>query len=301
MKTIKLTLVSLLITLTCALPAFAVPRVFVSGLGNDANPGSITSPKRSFTSALTVTDAGGEIVVLDSAGYGPVTISQSVSIIAPPGVYAGITASSGQAITVNIATSDVVVLRGLTINSTGGSIGVLVNSAGTVHVENCVMNGHGNGAGLYIVDSAASSSAQTFVKDSIFRGYFVGIQVSGGSASLDHIRMEQNSGGGLIVQNTGGPSAPRASIANSVASDNQPGFSVGRSAELSIEACLIANNHRAGVDAEFGAVARVSNSVVTNNEVGLLNSSSTIKSRGNNTVDGNGTDTSGAITALPGI
>src|SRR5438876_3712916 len=88
------------------LPALAVPRVFVSGLGNDANPGSLTSPKRSFGSALTVTDAGGEIIVLDSAGYGPVTINKSVSIIAPPGVYAGVTVTSGNGITVAAGSSD---------------------------------------------------------------------------------------------------------------------------------------------------------------------------------------------------
>src|SRR6266446_6592240 len=96
MKTLKLIVVPLFtITLLAALPAFGAPRTFVSGLGNDANPGTLTSPKRSFASALTVTDAGGEIIVLDSAGYGPVTINKSVSIISPTGVYAGITVPSG--------------------------------------------------------------------------------------------------------------------------------------------------------------------------------------------------------------
>src|SRR5438477_7651459 len=121
MKTIKLTLTSLLITLAAALPALATPRTFVSGLGNDANPGSLTSPKRSFGSALTVTDPGGEIIVLDSAGYGPVTVTKSVRIVCPTGVYAGITVTSGDGIAVSAGASDTVVLRGLTINSAGGT------------------------------------------------------------------------------------------------------------------------------------------------------------------------------------
>src|SRR2546425_807205 len=106
MKTSKLILSSVLFTLIITLPAAAAPRTFVSGLGNDANPGSITSPKRTFASALTATDAGGEIIVLDSAGYGPVAISQSVSIISPLGVYAGVTVTSGNGIDVSIGSSN---------------------------------------------------------------------------------------------------------------------------------------------------------------------------------------------------
>jgi hypothetical protein len=40
--------------------------------------------------APAVTGAGGEIIVLDSGGYGPVTINQSVAIRAPAGICAGI-------------------------------------------------------------------------------------------------------------------------------------------------------------------------------------------------------------------
>src|SRR5207302_6412654 len=128
METSKSFLISLLITLAATLPALAVPRVFVSGHGSDSNPGSITSPKRSFASALTVTDAGGEIIVLDSAGYGPVTIGQSVSINSPTGVYAGITVTSGNGVTVSAGASDVVILRGLTINGLPGFNGIQFNS-----------------------------------------------------------------------------------------------------------------------------------------------------------------------------
>ena len=37
-----------------------------------------------------------QVIVLDSAGYGPVTITQAVSIIAPAGVYAGVSVSRGR-------------------------------------------------------------------------------------------------------------------------------------------------------------------------------------------------------------
>ena len=51
-------------------------RTFVSTSGNDANTGancSLVAPCRSFASAMSVTATDGEIVVLDSGGYGPVT------------------------------------------------------------------------------------------------------------------------------------------------------------------------------------------------------------------------------------
>ena len=52
-------------------------------------------------------DPGGEIVALDAAGYGAVNINKSVTIVANPGFYAGITASSGTAVTINTAAVNV--------------------------------------------------------------------------------------------------------------------------------------------------------------------------------------------------
>ena len=79
----------------------AAQRTFVSGVGNDSNPCSRTAPCRTFGQAILQTAAGGEVYVLDSAGYSAFTISQSVSIIAPAGVTAGISVFSGTGIVVN--------------------------------------------------------------------------------------------------------------------------------------------------------------------------------------------------------
>ena len=61
--------------------ALAAQRTFVhsSPLGNDANTAfncSLVAPCRSFNAAISVTDPGGELVILDTAGYGPMTIGQ---------------------------------------------------------------------------------------------------------------------------------------------------------------------------------------------------------------------------------
>ena len=71
MKTSRLILTCMLLSFVAALPAMAGPRTFVSGLGNDANPGTREQPKRTFASALTVTDPAGEVVVLDPAASDP--------------------------------------------------------------------------------------------------------------------------------------------------------------------------------------------------------------------------------------
>src|SRR5688572_31928927 len=73
------------------------PRTFVSTTGNDANPCSAAAPCRSFAVALGHTAAGGEVLAIDSGGYGPVTITKSVAIVGAPGAHAAVTASSGNA------------------------------------------------------------------------------------------------------------------------------------------------------------------------------------------------------------
>src|SRR4029077_19382759 len=121
-----------------ATPSLAIQRTFVASSGNDANACTLGAPCRSFTAALLKTSGFGEIIVFDSAGYGPVTIGKSVSIIAPQGIYAGVTVPSGDGITVN-SLSAIVALRGLTINGQGtGGIGINIRSATRVNVEGCV-------------------------------------------------------------------------------------------------------------------------------------------------------------------
>jgi parallel beta helix pectate lyase-like protein len=293
MKSAQSLLVCLSITVATTLPAAAVPRVFVSGLGNDANPGSITSPKRSFASALTVTDAGGEIIVLDSAGYGPVTINKSVSIISPPGVYAGVTVTSGDGITVSIGPSDTVILRGLTLSGAGGgSNGINFTSGATLHVESCVVDRFQNG--IRCVSAAQGFAVRLFVKDTITRDGGDGIIATSGELSLDQVRIEHNVNQGLEIDGSA-----KASIRNSVSSGNGNGMYA--EGELSIESCLVAHNIN-GVASNASGVVRVSNSMVTDNSgFGFRAiSPATMKSRGNNTVDGNATNVSGTITPLSG-
>ena len=128
--------------LLCSGSVFAASqRSFVSGIGVDTNPCSRTEPCRSFATAMLATSPNGEIVVLDSAGFGTLMITQAVAVVSPLGVHAGISAFSGDAVTVTAAANDVVVLRNLYINSQGASTGITFTSGSGLHIENCVVSG----------------------------------------------------------------------------------------------------------------------------------------------------------------
>src|SRR5215472_3720025 len=70
-------------------------RSFVSGHGADTNNCALAAPCRSFQRAHDQTNSGGEIAVLDTAGYGSLIISKSITITNPGGVEAGITVGGG--------------------------------------------------------------------------------------------------------------------------------------------------------------------------------------------------------------
>src|SRR5437773_4259792 len=93
-------------------------RVFLSGTGSDSGDCSnAATPCRSLQYAIDQAAAGAEVVIVSSGGYGGATITKSITIDAAPGV-AGFV---GPTITVNIASTATVTLRGLSAN--GGGLG----------------------------------------------------------------------------------------------------------------------------------------------------------------------------------
>jgi hypothetical protein len=206
------------------------------------------NPCRGFAAAVGVTNAGGEVIVLDSAAYGPVAITKSVSIIAPPGVYGGISVFSGNGVTITAGPSDKVVLRGLTINGQGGSVGIDLVQAARVRVEGCVVS---NMASTGVQHSA--TGAELVVLDTIIRDNAgPGISVSADASTLlDGVRVVHNAGDGLIV--TAGSVLSVAVVRNSVLSYNgQGGIAAIRNSypaktEVTVDASVIAGNAGDGV------------------------------------------------------
>jgi hypothetical protein len=64
----------------------ASQRTFVASFGADVGTCALLAPCRSFNYAISQTNPGGEVVILDTAGYGGMTINKSIKIIGPSGV-----------------------------------------------------------------------------------------------------------------------------------------------------------------------------------------------------------------------
>ncbi|HEX7421089.1 MAG TPA: hypothetical protein VF505_14460, partial [Thermoanaerobaculia bacterium] len=119
-------------------------RTAVSVTGTDANACTTTAPCRTFGRAMSQTNSGGEILALDSGGYGPFSVDRSVTVMAIPGAYAGITASAAGSDGVFVNAGVKAILRGLFITGLGASNGINIGTSFTgtdVAVENCVING----------------------------------------------------------------------------------------------------------------------------------------------------------------
>ncbi|MBI3150402.1 MAG: right-handed parallel beta-helix repeat-containing protein [Betaproteobacteria bacterium] len=297
MLRVSLAVAALLLSLSAAFSAYAAQRTFVSISGNDANTASNcsnTAPCRGFTAALTVTDTGGEIIVLTSGGYGPVTINKSVSIIAPEGIYAGISVFSGNGVT--IATAGVnVVLRGLSINRLDGSgSGISMIAGDSLVVRNCVITHFSSDYGLHVV-----VAAQVSLLDSLIQGNYFGAFISGGSTILvSGSRFLDNITEGLFVLASGAGVVTRADVSRSEASGNgDVGFYADASSSGRVELNLkdsVASRNAHGVYTYVTtgtALARVSNSLISGNSsrgLSALNSGAKLVASGNRVTD-NGT------------
>ena len=244
----------------------AQERYHVSGAGNDANNCFRLSPCRTFQRAHDVAVSGDEIVALDSAGYGPVVITKSISI-SGEGHYAGITTyATKTSITINNPTA-VVVLRNLHLHGLNGigDNGILVTDAAAVHVENCVIQGM-KLQGL-LVNSTANAGMQLFVKDTVMRDNLQnGANVLVGKAVFENCRFDKNNASGVKVM-----FGSKAIFHNCVMSGNfLDGIFVNADGSRAmIDNCQISNNAN-GIFCQVNAQVRVSNSNVTENGNGLV-------------------------------
>src|SRR5262252_7844398 len=124
---------------TAPAQAAAPTRVFVAAQGSDSNPCTFALPCRTFQKAHDTVAAGGEIDVLDPAGYGALTIIKAISIQGHG--FSGITATSGAvAITINAGISDKINLSGLLIEGAGtGLEGIQFNSGRALNVQDSII------------------------------------------------------------------------------------------------------------------------------------------------------------------
>jgi hypothetical protein len=246
-----------LLTLICAMSTLwaadvhaLAQRTFVKSTGLDTLPGptpntcSLPRPCRTFAAALLQTQDKGEIIVLDSAGYGVVTINQSVSIIAPRGVHAGISVPLSAGAGVAVFGNDLrVVLEGLTIvQGVGSANGIrLSGDNSTLYVSRCSIEGLPIGVA---VDSE-TGNLTLYASDVEVRGGLFGIQLEGAGvhAMLNRVVLEGHQTGLYVV------AASTVSVRDSVIAGNQFGIELAAAASLTVEDSLIADNGFYGIRA----------------------------------------------------
>jgi Right handed beta helix region len=284
------------LALAVTLPAVSAqaqsPRTFVSAAGSDSNPCSFAAPCRHFQAAVSATSAEGEVDALDPAGYGPITITQAITIegqgwsyIAPP--------AGGAGITIN-ASSGNVVIRGVSLNGvgiTGTTTGIQFNSGFSginLTVTDCVIQNF-TGYGL----ASFSPTSVLLVSNSHFANNATGIEVFGGAGVIDHVVTSSNTGDGLFF----GSSSATVSftVSDTVISNNKLNgvhvAAIGNFAVM-LRNVVVSNNVQSGVFAEGAqTIIRVAKSTITGNATGFTTSQSgQIESYGDNNLNGNTTD-----------
>lgn len=290
--------------------ALAVQRTFVSVDGSDLANCTATEPCRSFASAINRTSVGGEVIALQSGGYGAVTVDKAVSIISPPGVYAGISVFGGAGVTVTVGTYDSVTLRGLVINAQGGTTGINFSSGGKLVIEGCTISGNFakgisvNGpssaavmikdtqiveAGLGIdVGGPGGELVKLSVIDSVLLHVGNGIHVNAGvEATVENSRLiglASASGTAVDVNATAGHAPAQMHVTNTLIREFSVGASVTQStpsATLSIASSELAHNGIA-VRASTGAIALNGNRLVHNNQAVSTIAGGVVTSSGKN-------------------
>jgi hypothetical protein len=297
-------------TISCVSIAQAqASRTWVSGVGDDANPCSRTAPCKTFAGAISKTAACGEIDALDPGGFGSVTITKSITIDGS-GTFASILASLVNGITINAAATDVITIRGVSINGfCNGINGINILSAKTVNVEDCVIFRFNTGNGITANDA---NGVNLNVRNSVIRDNTLdGINTTSSAGfvnvSLDNVRLSGNANG-LHARSGSKVSARNSVFANNTANGIFVDAAAAQFAFVSVWSSQITTNGQNGLRAGNAGNLGGSGAEVSQNQINRNTSNGVLVSTGgavntftNNGIFGNGTDgCPGCVNVAPG-
>jgi hypothetical protein len=216
-----------------------------------------------------------------------VTINKAITVTSE-GAAAGILATSGAAIMISAGASDVVNLRGLTIDgANSGSVGIQFNSGKSLIIQKSFVRNFSD-TGIVFVPSA---SATLFISDtSVVNNENSGIVVESGSGTvkgaLSRVNVSGNGGAGILAWGSGVSLA----MTDAVVNNNNFGIAVA-SAAVTIRN-LMASANAVGIGANgASAMVGVTQSTITGNGKGWqATGGSQVRSYGNNNVGGNTSD-----------
>ena len=296
---------ALFIVFLCAGSAHAqATRTWISGVGDDVNPCSRTAPCKTFAGAISKTAAGGEIDALDPGGFGAVTITKSITLDGGAGL-ASILASGTNGIIINAGSTDVVILRNLSINGAGTTLGlngVKILAAGAVHIEDTVISNFSQNG----ISGAPSSPAfALYVKNTAVRSCNTALLLSSANSGNSAASIAGsvwnsvfvNAPVGIAVDNstnTQSVATARLALYNTVLSGHSTAaLQSSGPTQVTVERGVIAGS-AIGVNA-LGGNVQLSGVMLSQNTTGLVTQGGTVTSYGNNALAA-GNQTDGAVT-----
>ena len=282
MKIIRtLTLLSAATALSAALHA----QTWVSASGSDSGSCTLTAPCKTFAYAATQTPVWGQLGVLTRGDYGPVTLTQSITI--DGGGLAANVSTTGNAITVQVPAGNVVQLHNLSLHGNGAANGIYFTTSGQLELDHLEITGFGNCINLY---ESGSNSTDLVIKDTTIDNCAVdGIRLSSAPSSTPaltakivntHVGFANH---GLYVDNG------LVTISNSTFSS--PGKGSGttgiqaQGAYVFLDSCQVIGFYYGLVNSLYGtpaAYTQISRSSFVGNSDPILNQSGQVISNGNN-------------------
>jgi hypothetical protein len=284
-------------------------RSFISANGLDTNACTRTAPCRTLQKAHDSTNPGGEINMLNPAGYGTVTITKSISIVNDGVGSAGILVpSGGTGITINAGTGDEVNLRGLIIEGAGlGRTGIRFNTGKSLTVENCVIRKMtSRGIEFFPTTTSSLAVSSTFIGANGDIGAFIRPSGTGLSVKVAFSRVELHSNGvegiNLNAMATTGGTISAVAVDSVAYSNLGAGFSVVADAGQAASALLLLRSVSANNSSGAGAVGanakvRLAQSAMTGNGDGFFQAVGEVLTYGDNYIDGNDSNT-GTLTPI---
>lgn len=265
-------------------------RTWVSGVGDDVNPCSRTAPCKTFAGAISKTATGGEISVLDPGGYGTLTITKAITVDGGTGAGWGSTLfSSVNGFVINITTNlttDKVILRNLSINGAGSTLGVdgiRFLDGEELTVENVsIFNFSGDG-----IDVNQAQACRINLRNVTISHGGVGIKSTGAASAvvmnMDDVRIHSMQSHGIqVINNTVVFAQNVNSMRNGIGVSGGDGVradgTVG-SSQLNCTNCSVFGNFTTGFNAINSGVIRITNSNIYNHATGIAG---TVRSGGGN-------------------
>ena len=299
--TIKVLAIAIFMFATVSIAQAQASRTWVSGVGDDANPCSRTAPCKTWAGAISKTAACGEIDALDPGGFGAVTITKSITLDGT-GTLASILASLDNGIIINAASTDVVTIRGISINGfCNGIRGMNILQAKTVNVEDCVIFRFANegilvnesgdmrlnirntvirdnvGDGLATVTSSATLKIRTTLERVSLIGNGNGLHARSGSfVTARNSVFSNNTTNGIFADAVAANNAVVFAHANQISNNGGSGVRAGNAGNVGTSGVEISQNQ---IDSNVGAGVTIS----TN---GLVNTFSNNSIQGNTGGDG---------------